>query len=222
MAASKTAGDHAIALLLKHHSTESPPAGSAGAAVIIFLRPTPAGDDVEALLIQRTERVHDPASGQVSLPGGRVDPGDQSLSDTALREAEEEVGLGAPDLAGPVRYIGTETAHAFGLRVGIFAGALSPRARAASARSAEEVADVFWLPRPALADRQRVAQPTRDGHREVDATVLDGHVVWGFTRRILREFFGGTPPGGGPDWTPEPVRARGSSTVPEGTRPSPD
>jgi 8-oxo-dGTP pyrophosphatase MutT (NUDIX family) len=196
-------GDDAIAALLKHQSKESPLSSSAGAAVFIFLRPTPAGDEVEALLIQRTERSHDPASGQVSLPGGRVDPGDELLRDTALRESEEEVGLGAVDLLGPPRYIGTETAHAFGLRVGVFAGALSPKARAAGPRSVDEVLEVFWLPRPALADPRRIERPTRDGRREVEATVIDDHVVWGFTRRILREFFGADDGGRPPDWAPE-------------------
>jgi 8-oxo-dGTP pyrophosphatase MutT (NUDIX family) len=170
--------------------------------VFIFLRPTAAGDDVETLLIERTERTHDPASGQVSLPGGRVDPGDSNLVSTALREATEEVGLGAADLHGPPRYVGTETAHAFGLKVGVFAGALAPTARAPDARSPEEVAEIFWLPRSNLEEPQRVDRPTRDGLREVEATVYEGHVIWGFTRRLLREFFAVTPPATPSDWSP--------------------
>jgi len=47
---------------------------------------------LHVLLTRRTDHLHDHA-GQVSFPGGRVDPGDVDLVDTALRETEEEVGL---------------------------------------------------------------------------------------------------------------------------------
>jgi 8-oxo-dGTP pyrophosphatase MutT (NUDIX family) len=47
---------------------------------------------LNVLLTRRTDHLHDHA-GQVSFPGGRVDPGDVDLVDTALRETEEEVGL---------------------------------------------------------------------------------------------------------------------------------
>jgi len=59
-------------------------------AVLMLFGEGPQGPD---LLF--TERAHDMRShpGQISFPGGSVDPGDASPSDTALREAEEEVGL---------------------------------------------------------------------------------------------------------------------------------
>jgi len=49
-------------------------------------------DGMSVLLTQRTDHLHAHA-GQVSFPGGRVEPGDRDCIDTALRETEEEIGL---------------------------------------------------------------------------------------------------------------------------------
>ncbi len=167
---------------------ESPPASSAGAAVLIVLREL--GSGVETLLIERADRPGDPGSGQVGLPGGHVAASDGSLVDTALREAEEEVGVTAADLSDRPRYFTTEYASAFRLRVGVFAAALGPGARRPIARDPAEVAEVYWLPVGALNDVRPVLRKTRFGPRTVDAVVHDHHVLWGFTLRVLREFFG--------------------------------
>ncbi|HTZ61559.1 MAG TPA: CoA pyrophosphatase [Thermoplasmata archaeon] len=174
--------------LLARHEDLTPPVGTAGAAVTILLRD--GRSDVEILLIERTERETDPASGQVAFPGGRVDDGDSSMRATALRELQEEVGLTAADLAGPPRYVTTANAARFHLKVAIFVAALGPNGQPPTARSADEVAHVFWLPRSALANTVRVHRETGLGLLEVPATVYEGHVLWGFTRRCLREFFG--------------------------------
>jgi 8-oxo-dGTP pyrophosphatase MutT (NUDIX family) len=170
-----------------------PPVAIAGAAVTIVLRAGAA--EAEVLLIERASNPADPASGQVALPGGRVDDGDGSLTATALRELEEEVGLSESDLLAPLRFVGTADAHRFGLRVGVFAVELGPRARGAAPRSRVEVAHVFWLPRSELLRTRRVTEETSRGTAEVPATVYDGHVLWGFTRRVLREFFRLPPEG---------------------------
>ncbi|MGZ4335266.1 MAG: NUDIX hydrolase [Gaiellaceae bacterium] len=49
------------------------------------------GGELRLVLIVRTDRGHH--GGQLAFPGGRVDPTDESLVATALREAEEEIGL---------------------------------------------------------------------------------------------------------------------------------
>ena len=49
-------------------------------------------DGLSVLLTQRTNHLRDHA-GQISFPGGRMDPEDQSPDDTALRESQEEIGL---------------------------------------------------------------------------------------------------------------------------------
>jgi len=177
--------------LLDRFPAETPPAATAGAAVMIILRD--GAREVETLLIERTEREEDPASGQVAFPGGRVDPSDDSLRATVLRETEEEVGLGSDDIAEPPRFVGTYHASRFGLDVGVFATTLGDRARAARPRSRSEVAHVFWLPRSAVGEIARVARESIHGPIEVNASVYQGHVLWGFSRRVLRDFFGLPP-----------------------------
>lgn len=173
--------------LLGRFPETSPPHGSAGAAVTIILRT--GLSDVEVLLIERAVREGDPASGQIGLPGGRVDEGDGALVNTALRECEEEVGIGAGDLVGAPRFVGFSMAPAVGLRVGVFAAELGPSRPGPTARDPVEVAHVFWIPRSALGQSRRVVRNTLSGSREVDANVVDGHVLWGFTRRVLLDFF---------------------------------
>jgi 8-oxo-dGTP pyrophosphatase MutT (NUDIX family) len=144
----------------------------------------------EVLLMERTVRIEDPASGQVSLPGGHVDARDLTLRDTALRELHEEIGLRREDLADDPRFVSIEAAPRFGLEVGVFAAELAASGPRRLSPSPHEVADVFWLPLEALASRTSVVRETRRGPAEVPAVVHQSHVVWGFTLRILTEHFG--------------------------------
>src|SRR4051812_43354840 len=70
------------------------------AAVAVLLHDEPTGPRV--LLMKRAERESDPWSGHISLPGGRHEPFDSDLLDTAIRETREELGL---DLT-TTRYVG--------------------------------------------------------------------------------------------------------------------
>lgn len=173
-----------------------PGASEAGAAVTIVLRE--GESDLETLLVQRANRARDPASGQVSLPGGHVDPTDRTLVAAALRELEEEVGLSLTDLTERPRLFSIRRAQRFGLDVGVFVAELAPGLSRPTAHSPSEVAEVFWLPRGELRQHRRVLREGPEGVIEVEATLHTGHVLWGFTLRVLREFFawwdGGTLP----------------------------
>jgi 8-oxo-dGTP pyrophosphatase MutT (NUDIX family) len=69
------------------------------AAVAVFLVPSPD----RLLIIRRAERVGDPWSGQLALPGGRREEKDKDLWATAMREAEEEVGFRPIPAVDPVQ-----------------------------------------------------------------------------------------------------------------------
>ncbi|MGP8078812.1 MAG: NUDIX hydrolase [Thermoplasmata archaeon] len=200
-----------IADLLGRFPVLDPPVAIAGAAVTVVLREGVA--DAEVLLIERSRSPTDPASGEVALPGGRVDETDGNLRVTALRELAEEVGLSEGDLAGPLRFVGTRPAPRFGLEVAVFAAELSPAGRAPTAFNAREVAHVFWFPRNCLDPPEAVRTVTRRGPLEVPASRFEGHLLWGFTRRVVRDFFGLPPENdvGGPIFAPTPAEARGSA-----------
>lgn len=139
------------------------------------------------LLIERARRLGDPWSGQIAFPGGRRDPDDRRLSDTALRELGEEVGLGPEDLAGPPAYFGTFPTQSAELRVAAFAGAVLVGAHRAAARDPSEVAEVFWSPLDRFRHPVATRLETTRGWREVDAVAVGRRTVWGFTLRVLRE-----------------------------------
>jgi 8-oxo-dGTP pyrophosphatase MutT (NUDIX family) len=70
----------------------TPPVTAVNAGVLALF--FPKGDQWHIVLIERTSRhAQDRHRGQISFPGGRQEPGDPSLEYTALREAEEEVGI---------------------------------------------------------------------------------------------------------------------------------
>ena len=184
---SRPGGPRDIPQLLARFPVVTPETSSAGAAVTIVLRP--GEDGTEVLLIERSRRPDDPASGEVALPGGRVDGGDANLAATAIRELEEEVGLRADDLAGPLHFVRHREAPRFGLRVGVFAAELASGGRGPSVHQSDEVSHVFWIPSARLDPPDLVRTETRRGTIEVPATVFEGHVLWGFTRRVVREFF---------------------------------
>jgi 8-oxo-dGTP pyrophosphatase MutT (NUDIX family) len=75
-----------------------PPKDAKVAAVMLILHQPSDNQEWHTLLIQRTAHPHDRHSGQISFPGGRQEPQDADLMATALRESEEEVGMGASTL----------------------------------------------------------------------------------------------------------------------------
>ena len=158
------------------------------AAVAIVLRRT-ADDVVELLLIKRSEREDDPWSSHVALPGGRYDPTDATLQDTAIRETLEETGI---DLArdgivlGMLDELRPRTPTLPSIIVTPFVAIVRPDVRI---ETSDEVASAFWVALAALEDPSLTVESevsARGATWRVPSYLLGGHIVWGMTERILR------------------------------------
>ncbi len=156
------------------------PDGLIPAAVLVGIVTGPAPG---VLLTKRTAhlRAH---SGQVSFPGGRIDPSDTSPEQAALREAREEVGLDPErvEILGRMRDFVTGT----GYRITPVLALLAPGF--AVDPSPHEVEAVFQLPLAVLLDP---LAPTRrsvvfaGNTREFWAWPHPEHEIWGATAAIL-------------------------------------
>jgi 8-oxo-dGTP pyrophosphatase MutT (NUDIX family) len=124
-------------------------------------------------------------AGEISFPGGRQDPDDPQLSYTALREAEEEIGLARADveLIGELASVST---FATGYLIHPFVGVIAPGHLWQP--SPREVDGVLELSLDALRDGKTRTRLRRRGISfETDAYVVDEHLIWGATARIIQE-----------------------------------
>jgi 8-oxo-dGTP pyrophosphatase MutT (NUDIX family) len=154
------------------------------AAVLVPLFVTADANEPHVVLTRRRADLRRHA-GEISFPGGRWDAGDSTLADTALREAEEEVGLPRAQvkLLGELPPTSTfATNYVIHPYVGLIPAGLlwqlSPR----------EVDAVLELPVAALRSaRTRTRLERRGISFETDAYLLDENLIWGATARILEE-----------------------------------
>jgi 8-oxo-dGTP pyrophosphatase MutT (NUDIX family) len=137
------------------------------------------------LLLLRTD--HGVHGGQLGLPGGRPEPGDADFLATALREAEEEVGL-RPDQVDVLAALDPLETTATGWRVYPFLGRVG--AEVEWRIQPDEVVKLLTPPVEMLGDpAQRRRLPFTSSYfqkpLEVEGIDVDGHVLWGMTLRLL-------------------------------------
>jgi 8-oxo-dGTP pyrophosphatase MutT (NUDIX family) len=176
----------AIGAPLQSHDGEDLATGKlVPAAVLVSLV---LGAQPGVLLTKRTAHLNKHA-GQVSFPGGRIDPGDESPEYAALREADEEIAL-APrhvELVGRLEDYVTGT----GYRVTPVLGLLPQGAELehlALSPSPHEVEAVFSLPLSVVLDPaapQRRRSHFRGAWREFWVWPHPDHYIWGATAAML-------------------------------------
>jgi 8-oxo-dGTP pyrophosphatase MutT (NUDIX family) len=151
------------------------------AAVLVGLAERPEG--LTVLLTRRSERLADHA-GQVGFPGGRVDAGDADALATALREAEEEIGL-EPERVRPIGRLDTYIVRT-GFEVTPIVALVDPPP--AFQPDPIEVDEVFEVPLEVAADRARYERRSRlyQGRRRHFYVLpwRDYH-IWGATAGML-------------------------------------
>ncbi|MEO1748137.1 MAG: CoA pyrophosphatase [Pseudomonadota bacterium] len=152
------------------------------AAVLIGIQER--GGEPHVLLTQRTEalRTH---SGQISFPGGKIDPEDQSAEDAARRECEEETGIDRKslDVLGrlPTYYSGS------GYRIAPVLSIVPKEVRLVP--NPDEVDEIFFVPLAFLADpaNHRVESRTVYGReRHFYVMPYEERYIWGVTAGIIR------------------------------------
>lgn len=151
------------------------------AAVLVPLVDRPEG--LSVLLTERAAHLGSHA-GQISFPGGRIEPTDASPADAALRETEEEVGIGrdAIELLARLDSYVTGTGYRITPVVGVIRPPVAVRPDPA------EVAAVFEVPLDFVIEtrnHQRVSH-VRDGRRRRYYTIgYRDWRIWGATAAIL-------------------------------------
>jgi 8-oxo-dGTP pyrophosphatase MutT (NUDIX family) len=158
--------------------------GARRAAVAVLLHDTP--EQTRVLLMKRAERVGDPWSGHISLPGGGFHAGgDADLLATAIRETREELGfqLDHSQLLGNLVTLGPRISGPTPIEVTPFVFRCT---EPPDIQCGPEALAAFWLPldvavsgvldKPFTYPGSQMTFPSWD---------FEGHVIWGLTRRIL-------------------------------------
>ena len=154
----------------------------ANAAVVILLREEEQGCQI--LLVKRAEKSDDPWSGQTALPGGKRNSEDRNLMETVVRETLEETCI---NLLEGCRFLGTmeplRSTQRPEMMILPFVVLLEQEQ---TIKLNEELMEYLWAPLKKLAHQMGTA---KFSFGKYPAYIVEGHVVWGLTYRILDRFF---------------------------------
>jgi 8-oxo-dGTP pyrophosphatase MutT (NUDIX family) len=157
------------------------PAELTPAAVLVPI--VSRGGDAAVLFTQRTSHLNAHA-GQVSFPGGRLEPHDEGPIAAALRESQEEIGLGPEhvDVVGLLDTYQTGTNYVVTPVVGMVSAEFEPKL------DTFEVAELFEVPLDHVLDRSnfvRESREVRDFKRIFYALYYEDWRIWGATAGML-------------------------------------
>jgi len=167
----------------------TPPPGARSGAVLVLLEDLPDGPRLVLTRRRPDLRSH---PGQLSFPGGRIEPGEDAIT-AALREAEEEVGLDRASVtvlgAGPTFYVPPSRFWV----VPVVARWDAPHPLTPEPR---EVAEVLHVDLGTLRDERRWrATPISARSGAAWAWRLDDDLLWGATALVVRVLLDATSPG---------------------------
>ena len=165
----------------EHSPSAVDPTGLTPAGVLVLLYGSGEGSTV--LLSKRSETLAK-HPGEISFPGGRCEPSDADLLQTALREAHEEVGVAPGDVAvlGELGVFSTSSDFA----ISAFVGTIDPPYKFMINPS--EVAGLVEVPVRELLDHRNVRDDVRVVNEDLavmPAFSYAGHLIFGATARIL-------------------------------------
>lgn len=141
--------------------------------------------EVVVILVRRTEG--DTHGGQIAFPGGKISNSDRSFLETALREADEEIGL-PPENVQIIRQLPNVFTNSSNFEITPFLGKIK---RPVDWRlSQEEIADIIEttvkkLLDPHLHGQETLNFPNWDKPRDVPFIRIGKHKLWGASYRIL-------------------------------------
>jgi 8-oxo-dGTP pyrophosphatase MutT (NUDIX family) len=161
--------------------TEGRQTASTAAAVLIPI--VAHAEGLNVLFTQRTTHLRS-HSGQVAFPGGRAEPGDASAEFTALREAEEEIGLRVEsvELLARLPDYRTRTGYVVTPVIGLLTPPLALKP------DPNEVAEIFEVPLAFLIDERNRQRRTREFQGQMVGYYVfeyQGRVIWGATAGML-------------------------------------
>jgi 8-oxo-dGTP diphosphatase len=154
---------------------------NANAAVALLLKPRL--NDFDLLLVKRVENPSDPWSGQMALPGGKLEPRDTCLKDTVMRETLEETGitLDKCSFLGVLNAVRSEPKPDFKILPFVIQLEHEPKLKL----NRKELEKFIWIPYEEVLLSKGIAE---FGFGKVPAYIFADAIVWGVTYKILSDF----------------------------------